>query len=110
MLFLRGAAAITPFKLEQQLKTIQQQVPALQGLQMSWLYLVEHCGVSHPSTFPAVSPLYRLDGLLTAAGGAVTVDVSANDMALSAIGSWDPETGEQASDHMPVVGTLRLIE
>ena len=45
MLFLRGAAAITPFKLEQQLKTIQQQVPALQGLQMSWLYLVEHCGV-----------------------------------------------------------------
>ena len=71
--------------------------------------LVEHCGVSHPSTFPAVSPLYRPDGLLTVAGGAVTVDVSDKDMALSALGSLDPATGEQSSDHMPVVGTLRQL-
>ncbi len=45
MLFLRGTAATTPFKLEQQLRVIQQQVPTLQGVQTSWLYLVEHCGV-----------------------------------------------------------------
>jgi len=70
--------------------------------------LVEHCGVEHPSTFPAVRPLYRLDGLLTAANKSVHVEVSADDMALSAIGSWDPETEEHASDHMPVVGTLFL--
>jgi hypothetical protein len=79
--------------------------------------LVEHCGVRHPSTFPAVSPLYRLDGLLSAKRGGsgagtvgdVTVRVTDGDMALSAVGSWDPETGEHSSDHMPVVGTLMEI-
>ena len=71
--------------------------------------LVEACGLSHPSTFPAVSPLYRLDGLLTSSGGQVMVEVSEKDMALSAVGSHDPQTGEQSSDHMPVVGTLRLL-
>ena len=45
MLFLRGAASLTPFRLEQQLKAIKQQVPSLQALDTSWLYLVENCGV-----------------------------------------------------------------
>jgi hypothetical protein len=70
--------------------------------------LVEHCGVNHPSTFPAVRPLYRLDGLLSTAGSEVTVIVAEEDMALSAIGSWDPETREHTSDHMPVVGTMMV--
>ena len=45
MLFLRCAASLTPFRLEQQLKAIKQQVPSLQALDTSWLYLVENCGV-----------------------------------------------------------------
>ena len=32
--------------------------------------------------------------------------VTASDMALSALGSWDPVTDEHTSDHMPVVGTM----
>ena len=33
--------------------------------------LTEHCGAGHPSTFPAVAPAYRLDGLLTPADAGV---------------------------------------
>ena len=70
--------------------------------------LVEHCGAAHPSTFPAIRPLYRLDGLLSSACDGVELEVSSADMRLSAEGSADPETGEQVSDHMPVLGTLLL--
>ena len=37
--------------------------------------LTEHCGASHPSTFPAIAPAYRLDGLLTPADAGVRVVV-----------------------------------
>ena len=45
MLILRGGPAATPFRLQQQLNSVQSIAPHIQSLEAHWIYFVEKSGV-----------------------------------------------------------------
>ena len=60
----------------------------------------------HGATFPAGRPVLSLDALACAEGRGTTVEISAKDVALTELASFDAETRSHASDHRPVVATF----
>ena len=71
MLILRGGAAATPFRLQQQLNSVQKIAPEIESIESHWIYFTENSGVLPSdqigtlrqllSVEQAISSTYKLD-------------------------------------------------